>query len=302
MRCIRIRIQTVAIKINPRHHECCDSWRQTKMANLKPTPGAKWSFLRSWPIGRQPSVIDFWRTEKRLLEWRKKTREKAGLRSQFVEMSIGQDTFADMFLGMDNLARDEEWKWLKCQSGWPRGMPTWVYGNPKDKFVLQARTLIRGAIDRGVVFRSGIGIVKEPSWFVFIKHHHNRGRKKNQSGSLTAPSWTLQWSHNNDPIKGYLSLLKRCVKPFFLSSLGWLSSSQASFNPLLRSTVTVSKFLIRDQRSRICIPCYSTGHARGPAVFISMIVSLMQHPCKSQKMSSGRPCPSTHVPSQRIAR
>ena len=32
-----------------------------------------------------------------------KTQEKTGLRSRFVEMSVGQDKFADTFLGLDNL-------------------------------------------------------------------------------------------------------------------------------------------------------------------------------------------------------
>jgi len=87
------------------------------MANLKPTPGRNGASYGASQLADSRALSISGELRNVCSNGEKKTQEKTGLRSQFVEMSIGQDTFGDTFLGMDNLGRGEEWKWLKCQRG-----------------------------------------------------------------------------------------------------------------------------------------------------------------------------------------
>jgi hypothetical protein len=93
-----------------------------------------------------------------------------------------------------------------------------------------------------------------PIWFVWL---HYRG------GIATKPQ-----QRPNKRAAIFAEKVCQTSLPFF----NLAGFRQASFNSPLGDIVAVSKFLICDQRSHTCIPCYSTGYARGPAVSLGLIM------------------------------
>lgn len=57
-----------------------DAVRADKDGKFEASARRELGLLRSWPIGKQPSVINPRKTEKRLLEWRKKTQVEVAIR------------------------------------------------------------------------------------------------------------------------------------------------------------------------------------------------------------------------------